>query len=446
MSGSDNSSAGHSRRSDAGLTLRGVSVRFPRRRRRTLADVSLAVAPGEVVGLRGRSGSGKTTLLGAVNGLVPWLEPAAVDGTVELDGAALDELDPGQRAPLLGSCLDRAETQLFLATPRHELAAAARLHGGAGTLSEIVEHLGVVPLLDRRTMELSSGERQRVALAVALTGTPRPLLLDEPTAHLDAGGVVALSDALTQAAAAGGSALVADHAGWRLDGAVASWLELHDRRLAPADPPAVPSCTAPPHTPSAEKVLEVRGLTVERSGTRLAGPIDLVVHRGEVVLVSGPNGAGKSTLARMLAAPAGQGGTIRRRGRLGLMLPDSTIQLLQPTVLAELATLCDDRGAVARVLHRHRLETFAARAPWSLSRGERQRLVHAALDVTRPDLLIIDEPAQGLDPEDLAALVELIHARARRGRAYLLISHREELAPAAHRRFVLDHERLEERP
>jgi ABC-type bacteriocin/lantibiotic exporter with double-glycine peptidase domain len=73
-----------------------------------------------------------------------------------------------------------------------------------------------------------------------------------------------------------------------------------------------------------------------------------------------------------------------------------------------------------------------------------QRLVHAALDVTRPSLLIVDEPAQGLDPEDLAAFVDLVHRRAAKGRACLLISHREELAGSAHRRLVLDGGRLEE--
>jgi energy-coupling factor transporter ATP-binding protein EcfA2 len=113
-------------------------------------------------------------------------------------------------------------------------------------------------------------------------------------------------------------------------------------------------------------------------------------------------------------------------------------------VLDELERLGGDREAIARVLRRHRLETLAARAPWTLSRGERQRLVHAAVDLTRPTVLIVDEPAQGLDPEDLAAFVELVHRRAAKGRAYLLISHREELLAVAHRRLRLANGRLEE--
>ncbi|HOC44147.1 MAG TPA: ATP-binding cassette domain-containing protein [Thermoanaerobaculales bacterium] len=427
-----------------GLAVRRLSVRYPHRGRGPLAGVELELAPGEVACLRGRSGSGKTTLLAAINGLVPWFEPATVEGRIELDGAALDDLDPGQRAPLLGSCLDRADSQLFLATPRHELAAAARLHGGSPAAVDLVGRLGIGPLLDRRTTTLSSGERQRVTLAAALTAAPRPVLLDEPTAHLDPGGARALAAALAEVALAGGSALIADHAGWRLNGAVGRWLELRDRRALATGPPPVPRLPAPDHRPGDDLVLEARGLVLERSGRRLAGPVDLEVRVGEVVLVNGPNGAGKSTLARALASGRAAGGAIRRSGRVALMLPDATIQLLQGTVLGELQALCRDRQVVARVLRRHRLEALAARAPWTLSRGERQRLVLAALDVTRPSLLVVDEPAQGLDPEDLASFVNLVHRRAAKGRACLLISHREELAGAAHRRLVLDHGRLEE--
>jgi energy-coupling factor transporter ATP-binding protein EcfA2 len=114
------------------------------------------------------------------------------------------------------------------------------------------------------------------------------------------------------------------------------------------------------------------------------------------------------------------------------MLPSAELQLFAATVAEEVAT----RGGLepqARVLRRHRLEHLAGRAPWALSRGERQRLVHAALDLQRPPLMVVDEPAQGLDGPELVELVKLIHRRAARGRAYLVISHREELAASCHR-------------
>jgi ABC-type multidrug transport system ATPase subunit len=126
------------------------------------------------------------------------------------------------------------------------------------------------------------------------------------------------------------------------------------------------------------------------------------------------------------------------------MLPSAELQLFAGSVVAEVAAAGASRSEVARVLRRHRLEPLAARAPWTLSRGERQRLVHAALDLRRPAVMIVDEPAQGLDPEDLVAFVELVHRRAARGRAYLIISHRFELSEAVHRRLEIVEGRLVE--
>ena len=65
------------------------------------------------MGISGRSGTGKTTLTHVVAGLVPWLRPADMDGEVLLDGESVDDLDPGQRAHLLATCLDRPDAQLF---------------------------------------------------------------------------------------------------------------------------------------------------------------------------------------------------------------------------------------------------------------------------------------------------------------------------------------------
>ena len=175
------------------LRLADVSVRVPGRAGPVLHDTNLKLFQGDVGGVFGSSGTGKTTLLHTISGLLPWLRPGRVDGSVELDGDTIDDLDPGQRAHLLASCLDRAFAQLFLSTPREEIAAARALYGDTPLLDTALDDLGLRPLLDRKTPELSSGERQRLALTVALAGCPRPVLLDEPLAHLDRNGVAALN-------------------------------------------------------------------------------------------------------------------------------------------------------------------------------------------------------------------------------------------------------------
>ena len=126
------------------------------------------------------------------------------------------------------------------------------------------------------------------------------------------------------------------------------------------------------------------------------------------------------------------------------MLPNAGLQLFHPSVAGEAKATGAPEEAVARVLRRHRLEALSGRAPWSLSRGEQQRLVHAVLDLLRPPVMILDEPGQGLDPRSLEELIHLVHRRAEHGRAYLIISHREELAAAVHRRLELRDGGLEE--
>jgi energy-coupling factor transport system ATP-binding protein len=398
-----------------------------------------------VVGLFGRSGAGKSTLLQLLSGLVPWLRTAEVGGRCSLDGESLDELDPGQRAHLLATCLDRPDAQLFLPTPGHELAAAQQLYGASELVTAAIETLSLGHLLARRTTELSSGERQRVALAAVLAACPRPVLMDEPTAHLDQQVVTRLPELLAELRRRNGSVLLTEQAGWQLAAGVDRWHELSGARLISSSCPQPPRLPPPGHDPGEEVVLRGRDLVVSRGDRQLLDRVNLQLRAGEVVLLSGANGAGKSTLARVLArlqAPAS--GTVEPgRSRAALMLPVAELQLFAATVADELRG-SSEPGELARVLRRHRLEAMAARAPWTLSRGERQRLVHAALDLLRPEVMIIDEPGQGLDPEDLLQLVKLIHRRALRGRAYLLISHRRELAMAAHRHLQIQDRRLEE--
>jgi energy-coupling factor transport system ATP-binding protein len=415
------------------LQLCGLEVRRAGGARPILRGVHLEVEPGTAIGLCGRSGCGKSTLLHVISGLVPWLQPAEVRGRITLGGEDLFELDPGQRSHLLGTCLDRPEAQLFLATVEHELAAARRLYGDSDALRRCISALGVEPLRQRRIVELSSGQRQRVALAVSIGAAPRPVLLDEPTAHLDEAGVDALDGLLADLVAQGATAVVAEQAGWRLGRSLDSWAAVDKGSLAvaaQARPTVLPE--PPPH--GGDVVLEAENLTVGPNGSEILTGVDLVLREGEIVLVTGPNGSGKSSLARALSAGRGPAsGRLDTAGRVVLMLPTSELQLFARTVANEVSGRHLTREEGAKVLRRHRLEHLAARAPWTLSRGERQRLVHASLDLLRPSVMVIDEPAQGLDPDDLQAMVRLIHRRAGKGRAYLIVSHRPELAAAAHR-------------
>lgn len=176
------------------LEIRGVSVDLGRSPRvRVLHDVSLAVAPGEVVGVVGESGSGKTTLARTVLRAVD-----AASGTISIDGRDVQAL----RGRALREWRRTGAAQYVFQDPLRSLDPAIRVFDSVAEglriarrpraeVAERVAHalnkVGLdLDLATRRPGALSGGQRQRVAIARALAVDPRLLILDEPVSALDA--------------------------------------------------------------------------------------------------------------------------------------------------------------------------------------------------------------------------------------------------------------------
>ncbi|WP_407924726.1 thiol reductant ABC exporter subunit CydD [Catellatospora paridis] len=189
LAAADGGSAGGARTAPRGgpIELRGVTVAYERTT--ALRDVDLTVRPGERIALVGPSGGGKSTLL---NLLLGFTTPTA--GRILVDGTDLAELDLDGWRRQLGWVPQRAHlfadtlaANIALGTPdapRESIAQAAR----AAALGPVVDALpqGLDTVLGERGHGLSSGERQRLALARAFLRDAPLLLLDEPTARLDA--------------------------------------------------------------------------------------------------------------------------------------------------------------------------------------------------------------------------------------------------------------------
>jgi branched-chain amino acid transport system ATP-binding protein len=161
------------------LTLAGIECGYGEVR--VLHGVSLAVAPGEIVGLLGRNGAGKTTTLRAIMGSV---RPRA--GSIRLDDTELTGLRPHE-IPKRGVAYVPQGRRLFpFLTVAENLRMGLLVRSGdAGTLEEVLELFPVLrERLRQRAGTLSGGEQQMLATARALCARPRILLLDEPTEGL----------------------------------------------------------------------------------------------------------------------------------------------------------------------------------------------------------------------------------------------------------------------
>lgn len=180
------------------LLVHQVVYRAPQSDRMLLGGVSLHLQPGESLAIVGPSGAGKSTLLRLLTGIWP---PLA--GVVRLDGSDLAQWPREQLGPWLGYVPQ--DVELFPGTVAENIARlgevdAAQVVQAAqrARVHELIQGLpeGYDTWVDPQSALLSPGQRQRIALARALYGDPRLLVLDEPNSNLDASGEQALAEAL----------------------------------------------------------------------------------------------------------------------------------------------------------------------------------------------------------------------------------------------------------
>ncbi|OKI12722.1 ATP-binding cassette domain-containing protein [Streptomyces sp. CB03911] len=456
-----------------------------------LADASLTLRPGRIDAITGPSGAGKTTLLRALAGALP-PEAAVTAGSVTVLGQQVLTLAPEQLRRM------RREHLAHLGqdpgsglNPRMRVDQLIRERAVDRSRSALHDLLAQVRLprdeqLERRRPgALSGGQQRRVALARALAGRPRILLLDEPTAGLDPALRDEIADLLRDLADRHGLAVaLASHDPEFVDRCADRTTELRPAAVV-GPPPAGPrqdgggrapsNRTSGTRGPGADgpggRALSASGLSASGLGARglgarglsaevgagrgrrpvLAG-LDLDLGPGSCTGMVGPSGSGKTTLIRVLAGlhPASAGtlaldgaalaghhrGRTRDQRRRIQLVPQNALGALNParTVGATLTRPlrlhfgtpragCAVR--VAELLAAVGLPAeFAGRYPHELSGGQRQRVSIARALAAEPEVLLCDEVTSALDAVTAAGIMALLSAlRDERGLALALISH-----------------------
>jgi energy-coupling factor transport system ATP-binding protein len=419
-----------------------LTYSYPGAARPALEDVWLTVEEGEVVGLLGPSGGGKSTLLRALAGLVPHFHGGSFAGKVEIAGLDTRRHRPADLAGGVASVFQDPEDQVVLTGVAAEVefglenvgVPPAEIRARALAALEVVSSRG---LAERRAQELSGGELQRVCLASALALQPELLLLDEPTSQLDPDAVGPILDAACEGRAVviseqrpgpvlercdrvlfvDGGRIVLDASREEALGWLAEHRPLYLHKLQGVTKNDESELDLAP-------VVKLDAVTYAYGGRHAVGPTDLELRHGEIVALVGPNGSGKTTLAKLAAGlfePRSGRATIR--GRTGYLSQDPGRYLVCERADEEVALgVHGDLASALRSLADVGLAGLEGRHPRDISSGERERLALAAVLVIEPDVLILDEPTRGVDPERKAELAALLEA-GRDHRATLVVTH-----------------------
>lgn len=368
-------------------------------------------------------------------------------------------------------------------------------------VEEVLNLLELAPLRHRPIHTLSGGERQRVAIAAALALRPRVLALDEPTSQLDPQSAADVLNALVRLNEDMGLTIVlAEHRLERVLRHVERVVVMQEGQVfADGSTPGI--LQAMPQLPPLARLARildwqplpltvkegrrfVNGLKIEkdRNGpgesrsaagarpvlvaedlhfsygqTPVLRGVSLSVAAGEALVLMGRNGSGKTTLLRCLVGLLRpQAGEVRLTGqstknldvaqisRQVAYLPQTPDDLLfAETVRQELLTTLQNHGlnggtaTADPLLSELGLLAQAGAYPRDLAVGQRQRTALGAVMVTRPSLLLLDEPTRGLDYEAKRALVSLWQRWRQDGLGLLLVTHDVELAAQVADRVVV---------
>ena len=425
---------------------------------RGVQDLSLSVKSGECVVLTGLSGCGKTTVTRIINGLAPSYYPGVFSGSVRIDGKDISRLSTWEIGRLVGSVFQDPKSQFFSSELAGEVAFPCENYGLStqeirARTDAAIEALKLSHLKDRAVDILSSGEKQRAAIASVYAMKPKVFVCDEPTANLDAAGTRQLAQTLRQLKEHRIDWLmgIADRFLYLRDGRIAAEYAPRDLLLLPEtdvlgmglrSPHEGKSLPVPSVLDESPAVLRTAGLSKRIRKEVIFDDIFLAFPKGKVTAITGQNGAGKTTLAQILCGLARQtrghilidGKKARaavRRREIYYCGNDTSTQFFTASVAEELLLntgLTEENKDRARhLLKEFGLYEYRDAHPSALSGGQKQRLAIACAIFSVRRILILDEPTSGLDGQNMRLVAERLKSEARNGRTILVITHDREL-------------------
>lgn len=427
--------------------------RYARAEADVLQDIKLNIRPGTVTAIRGDSGSGKSTLGAILGGILPRAGLDQFEGAITVGGKRIEfsgnerpRIDPSGWAQHISFLPQDANDYLsgVRETVAEEMAFALENRGVSPEemltrILAVADMLDIKHLLAQDAGKLSGGQARIVALGALMVDNPQVLVLDEPLSGLDKKAQKMVLSAIQQLKSLGKAIVVTTRNYVHGEDLADEVLRLEDGELSRFERkslPLIPESNLDKKPPQStgkncsRVLLEFAGanLSYQQSTPPIVSGFNFKIHAGECVALLGPNGVGKTTILKSAAGLINPtAGTIRTSAYPGLLLQNPNDQLFERTVYKEvgygLRPGTESRRQVAEVLDRLDLRGKAETHPYELSISERKLVALASVLVHEPEILLLDEPTEGLDENGIGVLREILEACASKGHGVLFTSH-----------------------
>lgn len=485
------------------IDIRDINYYYPNSNKKALENINIKFDDGDFVLITGHSGSSKSTLVKTITGAVPNFYGGKISGHIYIDGEDILNINESRKTALISMVFQDPERQLLMNKVYREIAfGLENLALDESTIKkriwESLEFCGITELYDRDIQTLSGGQKQKVAIASALSFMPKCIILDEPTSQLDP---VSADEILNIAKKINKELMINvivveqrvsrwfDHvdkvvvmkdgkirfSGTREEMFLQDDKEILDylpsrikvaKRLGmecyPRDNREIKKLIDSKNLKNItkkiidnEKLLQVKNLIVKYENFLAVKDVSFDINKGEITALLGSNGAGKSTILKSIIGLLNYKGSITLDGEkidkqkikdrakyIGYLSQNPNDYITKETVYDELKFTLDnfritDYCIIDDMLKRLDIYKLKDKNPRDLSGGEKQRLALANALILRPKLLLLDEPTRGIDSKIKEEIKGILKDLANQGISILLITHDIEFASDIADKFMI---------